>query len=173
MVQEMIVSAFSALSFQFTGSSSWILDSSASNHMTNSLHGLSNVREYYGSSDIQTANDSVLLIVAFGDICISFKDVLVSSKLSMNLAFVGQLDDQNYDVHTLLMVVVLCKIKCTLGQLIAKGPKHGCLFYLQQPIPRSLPSFPFCLYFVISLGCQMKSGINALVILILRLYLIC
>jgi hypothetical protein len=42
----------------------------------------------------------------------SFKDVLVSSKLSMNLAFVSQLVDQNYDVHTLLMMVVLCKIRC-------------------------------------------------------------
>jgi hypothetical protein len=52
MVQEMIVSAFSALSFQFTGSSSWILDSSASNHMTNSLNGLNNVREYCGSPHI-------------------------------------------------------------------------------------------------------------------------
>jgi hypothetical protein len=36
----------------------------------------------------------------------------VSSKLSMNLAFVGQLVDQNFDVHTLLMVVVLSKIRC-------------------------------------------------------------
>jgi len=108
----MIMSAFLALGFQVTGSSSWILDSNASNHMTNSLNGLSNVREYCGSLHIQTANGSVLPIVAFGDISFSFKDVLVSSKLPMNLAFVGQLVYQNYDVHTLLMVVVLCKIRC-------------------------------------------------------------
>jgi hypothetical protein len=57
--------------------------------MTNSINGLTNVREYYGSSHIQTTNGSVLPIVAFGDISFSFKDVLVSSKLSMNLAFVG------------------------------------------------------------------------------------
>jgi len=35
-----------------------------------------------------------------------------------------------------------------------------------------LPSL-FCLYFVISQGCQMKSGINVLIILILGFYLIC
>ena len=52
MVQEMIVSAFLALSFQVIGSSSWILDSSASNHMTNSLNDPSNVREYCGSPHI-------------------------------------------------------------------------------------------------------------------------
>jgi hypothetical protein len=57
-----------SIGFQVTGSSSWILDSSASNHMTNSLNDLSNVREYCGSSHIQTANDSVLSIVVFGDI---------------------------------------------------------------------------------------------------------
>ncbi|KAJ0047010.1 hypothetical protein Pint_05361 [Pistacia integerrima] len=67
-VQEMIVSAFSALGLQGTGSSSpsWILDLGASNHMTNSLYGLSNVREYCGSSHIQTDNGSALPIVAIG-----------------------------------------------------------------------------------------------------------
>jgi hypothetical protein len=84
----------------------------------------------------------------------SFKDVLVSSKLSMNLAFVSQLVDQNYDVHTLLMMVVLCKIRCQGSWYIAKEPKHGCLFYLQRPIPRSLPSFP-----VLSLLCH-KSRVS-------------
>lgn len=66
MVQEMIVSAFSALGLQGTNSSSpsWILDLGASNHMTNSLHGLSNVRKYGGSSNIQIANGNALPIVA-------------------------------------------------------------------------------------------------------------
>jgi len=40
------------------------------------------------------------------------------------------------------------------GQLIAKGPKHGFLFYLQQPIPQSLPSFP-----IMSLLCH-KSRVS-------------
>jgi hypothetical protein len=43
--------------------------------------------------------------VAVGDISFFFKDILVSPKLSMNLSYVGQLGDQNYDVHTLLMAV--------------------------------------------------------------------
>jgi hypothetical protein len=66
MVQEMIVSAFSALGLQGIDSSSpsWILDLGASNHMTNSLHGLSNVRKYGGSSNIQIANGSALSIMA-------------------------------------------------------------------------------------------------------------
>jgi hypothetical protein len=41
-----------------------------------------------------------------------------------------------------------------LGQLIAKRPKHECLFYLQRPISRSLPSFP-----VLSLLCH-KSRVS-------------
>jgi len=122
--------------------------------MTNSINGLTNVREYYGSSHIQTTNGSVLPIVAFGDISFSFKDVLVSSKLSMNLAFVGWP----------ICWPKLCCTHFTHGgyvvqdqmseQFIVKGPKHGCLFYLQQPIPRSLHSF-----LVLSLLCH-KSKVS-------------
>ncbi|KAJ0085427.1 hypothetical protein Patl1_07217 [Pistacia atlantica] len=139
-MQEMIVSAFSALGLQGTGSSSpsWILDSGASNRMTNSLHGLSNVREYCGSSHIQTANGTALPIVAAGDVSSSFKDVLVSPNLSVNLVSVGQLVDQNYDVY---FTHGGCVVQDQMsGQLIAKGPKHGRLFSLQLPDPR-LPSF--------------------------------
>ncbi len=100
-VQEMIVSAFSALGFQGTGSlsTSWIVDSGASNHMTKSSQGLSNIRKYCGSSHIQTANGSDLPIAAVGDVSSSFKDVYISPNLSVNLVSVGQLVDQNCDVH--------------------------------------------------------------------------
>jgi hypothetical protein len=100
MVQEMIMSAFSTFGLQGTGSStlSWILDSYASNHMTNSFGGLSNIRKFYGSSHIQTANSSALPIVAVGDIP-SLKDIFVSLKLAINLAFVGQFADNNCDVY--------------------------------------------------------------------------
>ena len=68
--QEMIVHAFSALGFQGTGSlsTSWIVDSGTSNHMTNSSHGLSNIKEYCGTSCIQTAKGSDLPIAAVGDV---------------------------------------------------------------------------------------------------------
>ena len=137
MVQEMIVSAFSTLGLQGTGSSTpWILDSGASNHMTNSFGGLSNIRKYCGSSHIQTANGNALLIVAVGDIP-PLKDIFVSPKLAVNLAFVGQLVDNNCDVY-------FSKHGCIVqdqmsGQLIAKGPpKHGRLFFIHFHVPRTL-----------------------------------
>ncbi|TXG57941.1 hypothetical protein EZV62_015770 [Acer yangbiense] len=53
MVQQMIMSAFSALGLQVNGitsSKSWLIDSAASNHMTRSSNTLRNVRPYHGSS---------------------------------------------------------------------------------------------------------------------------
>jgi hypothetical protein len=47
--------------------------------------------------------------------------------------------DQNYDVH--LTACGFCCAGSNVRQLIKKGPKHGCLFYLQLPIPQSLPYF--------------------------------
>ena len=143
MVQEMIVSAFTTLGLQGNDASalsSWILDSGASNHMTNSLKGLKNLRKYCGTSKIQTANGSILPIVAIGDKP-PLKDVFVSPKLAVNLASVGQLVDNDCKVH-------FSKQGCIVqdqmtGQLIAKGPKHGRLFLLQSAVPRSLVSFPF------------------------------
>jgi hypothetical protein len=137
MVQEMIVSAFSTLGLQGTSSStlSWILDSGASNHMTNSFGGLSNIRKYCGSSHIQTANGDALPIVAVGDIP-PLKDIFVSPKLAVNLASVGQFEDNNCDAY-------FSKHGCIVqdqmsGQLIAKGPKHGRLFFIQFHVPRTL-----------------------------------
>jgi hypothetical protein len=128
MVQEMIVSVFSTLGLPGTGSSAltWILDSGASNHMKNSLHGLSNIRKYCGSSHIQTANGSTLPIIAVGDVPPFLKDVFVSPKLAINLASVGQLVDNNCDVNFSNRG---CIVQDQMsGQLIAKGPKHGRLF---------------------------------------------
>ncbi|XP_037496062.1 uncharacterized protein LOC105649547 [Jatropha curcas] len=56
MVQQMIISAFSALGLQGndTPSSSqlWLVDSAASNHMTNTSSMLTNVCKYHGSTEI-------------------------------------------------------------------------------------------------------------------------
>ncbi|KAH0743204.1 hypothetical protein KY290_031197 [Solanum tuberosum] len=64
MVQQMIMSAFSALGLQGNDVTSnfWIVDSSASNHMTNSTSILKNVRKYQGPSQLQIANGSNLPI---------------------------------------------------------------------------------------------------------------
>jgi hypothetical protein len=101
MVQEMIVSASSTLGLQGTSSLalSWILDSGASNHMKNSLCGLSNIQKYYGSSHIKTTNGSTLPIMIVGNVPHFLKDVFVSPKLAINLSFVGQLVDNNCDIH--------------------------------------------------------------------------
>jgi hypothetical protein len=51
MVQQMIMSAFSALRLQGNGTTSyksWLIDSAASNHMTRSSDTLCNARPYHG-----------------------------------------------------------------------------------------------------------------------------
>ncbi|KAG6493232.1 hypothetical protein ZIOFF_048209 [Zingiber officinale] len=92
MVQQMILTAFSTLTLQGQGmniSSSWIVDSGASNHMTGSPDLLHNVRQYNGSQNIQIANGSNLPITAIGDIGSSFSHVFISPGLSTNLISVG------------------------------------------------------------------------------------
>ena len=99
MVQQMIITAFLALGLQgkrTLPSFSWLVNSGASNHMTNSSDTLSNVQKFYGN--IQIANGSKLHIHAIRDISFSIKDVLVSHQLSTNLISVGQLVDNNCDV---------------------------------------------------------------------------
>ena len=93
MIQQMIVLAFSALGLQGNDVTSnlWIVDSGASNHMTNSTSILKNVRKYRGLSEIQIANGNNLPITKVGDITPTFKNVLVSPKLSTILISVGQL----------------------------------------------------------------------------------
>ena len=131
MVQQMIISAFSALGIQGKGLSqtkSWLLDSAASNHMTSSKSLLKNVRTYHDSEQIQVVNGNLIPISAVGDITPAFTNVLVSSDLSHNLLSVGQLVDNHYDVH-------FSRDGCSVqdqvsGIVIAKGPKVGRLFPL-------------------------------------------
>jgi len=137
MVQQMIMSAFSALWLQGnTSHKSWLIDSAASNHMTKPSDALCNVRPYHGSSQIQVANGSHLAINEIGDINQSFKNVYVSPGLSNNLISIGQLVEENCDVH-------FSRDGCLVqdqvsGKILAKGPKVGRLFPLQFSIPRSL-----------------------------------
>ena len=53
--------------------------------MTNSLGGLINLRKHRGISQVQTANGSVVPIVAVGDKP-PLKDIYVSPNLIVNLA---------------------------------------------------------------------------------------
>jgi hypothetical protein len=79
MAQQMIIFALS--DFGFSGnykfpSKPWYLDSSASNHMTNIVASLSNVRNYDGNLKINTANGSSLPISVVGDLSPFLTDVL-------------------------------------------------------------------------------------------------
>lgn len=131
MVQQMIISAFSALGLSgkpFPTSSPWYFDSGVSNHMTNNAHFLTNVTKYSGNLKIHTANGNSLPIIATGDISPSLTDVFVSPGLTSNLIFVGQLVDNNCRVE-------FSKSGCLVqdqhsGKMIAKGPKVGRLFPL-------------------------------------------
>jgi hypothetical protein len=67
--------------------------------MTRSSNTLCNIHQYYGSFHIQIANDSHLAINEVGDINPFFRDVYVSHGLSTSLTSVGQLVDNNCDVH--------------------------------------------------------------------------
>ena len=106
MEQQMILSAFTA--FGLSGnhkvsSKPWYFDYRASNHMTNTVVPLSNIRNYDGNLKINTADGSSLPISVVGDISSSLTDVFVSPDLSKNLIYVGQLVDQlvdnNCNVH--------------------------------------------------------------------------
>jgi hypothetical protein len=138
MVQQMILTAFSALGLQGNNSNSqfWLADSAASNHMTNSSSMLKNVCEYHGSSQIQVANGVHIPITKVGDITPTFKIFFVSPKLSTSFISVGQLVDDNCDVY-------FSRNGCLVqdqvsGKVIAKGPKVGRLFLLYFSIPRCL-----------------------------------
>jgi hypothetical protein len=94
MIQQMIISAFSALGLSgknLSTSSPWYFDFTASNHMTNNVTSLTNVNEYFGNLKIHTADGSHLPIMTTGDVSSSLTDVFVSPGLTTNLVSVGQL----------------------------------------------------------------------------------
>lgn len=134
MVQQMIVSAFSALGLQGTSQSlsqSWLIDSAASNHMTGSADLLKNVHHYHGSDRIRVANGNHLSITAGGDIP-PFNNAYLAPRLSNNFLSVGQLMDNNFDVH-------FSRDGCAVqdqvsGKVIAKEPNVGRLFPLHLSI---------------------------------------
>jgi hypothetical protein len=67
--------------------------------MTGSSDLLCNLREYSGTQNIRIANSSNLLIIAIGDIGPSCPYIFVSPGLSANLISVGQMVDNNWDMH--------------------------------------------------------------------------
>ena len=131
MVQQMIVSALSA--FGLSGNKNynrkpWYFDSSASNHMTNTVLPLNNVQKYKGDLQIHTADGNSLPITAVGDISAHLNTVFVSPKLSTNLISIRQFVDNNCTVQ---FSNSGCLVQDQVsGKMIAKGPKVGRLFPL-------------------------------------------
>ncbi|KAJ6870821.1 hypothetical protein NC652_036473 [Populus alba x Populus x berolinensis] len=103
--------------------------STAFNHMTN-IVPLSNVRNYDGSLKINNTDGSSS----------SLTYVFVSLDLSTNLICVGQLVDNNYNVHFLFSGCVVHDQ--VLGRTTAKGLKVGRLFPLHISPSTIIPSFP-------------------------------
>jgi transposase InsO family protein len=157
MVHQMIISAFSA--FTLSGnhkfsSKPWYLDSGTSNHMTNTVVPLFNVRNYEGSLKINTADGNSLPISVVGDLSSSLTDVFVSPDLSTNLIFVGQLVDNDCDVHfSHSGCVVQDQVS---GKMIAKGPKVGRLFPLYISPSTIIPSFPLLSFACNVVGSEKK-----------------
>ena len=156
MVQQMILYAFVA--FELSGnhkvsSKPWYFDFGASNHMTNIVVPLSNIRNYDGDLKINTVDDSSLPISVVGDLFSSLTDVFVSPDLSTNLISVGQLVDNNCNVHfSRFGCVVQDQVS---GQMIVKGPKVGRLFPLHVSPSTFIPSFP-----LLSFACNVVSSGN-------------
>ena len=102
VVQQMIINALSTfgLSGKSPSSSTWFLDSGASNHMTSSPTHLSNMASYTGHLQIQTADGGHVPITAIGDIPgpLSLKNVYLCPNLTSNLLSVGQLVEENYNI---------------------------------------------------------------------------
>ena len=88
----MIISVFFAFghsSNHTISSKPWYFDFGASNHMTNTVISLSNVRNYDANLKINTTDGSSLPISVVRDLSSSLTDVFVSPDLSTNLLSVG------------------------------------------------------------------------------------
>ena len=121
--------------------------------MTNTIVPLSNIRNYDGNLKINTANGSSLPINAVGDISSSLIYVFVSPDLSTNLISVGQLVDNNCNVHfSCSGCVVQDQVS---GQMIVKGPKVGRLFPLHASGSTFIPCFP-----LLSFACNVVGSGN-------------
>ena len=156
MVQQMIHSAFTA--FGLSGnhkvsSKPWYFDSGASNHMTNTVVPLSNLRNYDGKLKINTADGSSLPISVVGDLSSSLTNVFVSPNLSTNLISVGQLVDNNCNVHFSRSG---CVVQDQVSrQMITKGHKVGLLFPFHVSPSTFIPSFP-----LLSFACNVVGSGN-------------
>jgi hypothetical protein len=116
--------------------------------MTGSTDALHDVRKYTGNQQIQIANVSTILITPVGSLGKIFHNIFVSPDLNANLISVGQLVDNNCEVH--FNHNGCCVQDQTSGRVIAKGPKVGRLF----PIQFSIPHFDTIAYFAITSTCD-------------------
>ena len=114
MVQQMILYAFTAFGLSSNhkvSSKPWYFDSEASNHMTNTVVPLSNIRNYDGNLKINTADGSSLPISAVSDLSSSLTDFLcLMTSPQILFLLVNWLI--TIVMSTSPVLVVLCRIKC-------------------------------------------------------------
>jgi hypothetical protein len=130
------------------------MDSGASNHMTNTIVPLSNVRNYDGNLKINTPDGSSLPINVVGDLSPSLTEFFLSPDLSTNLIFVGQLVDNNCDVHFFHYGCVVQDQ--TSRKMIVEGHKVGRLFPLHVSHSTSISSFPLLFFICNFIGSENK-----------------
>lgn len=94
-------SAFGLLGKHSRFSSTWYLDSRATNQLTSSSAFLKKFVDYKGSLKVQTADGENLPITTIGDVIspLPLQDFFfVSPRLPTNLVFVGQLVENNCNI---------------------------------------------------------------------------
>ena len=84
------------------------------------------MQKYTGNQHIQVTNYDNLPISSIGDLGSHFEDIFMLPKLSTNLLFVGQMVENNCEIH---FDCHGCYVQDQVsGKVIAKGPKVRCLF---------------------------------------------
>ena len=127
-VQEMIISALSALELQGNSflSPSWIIDSGASNHMTGSSNTLSNVRNILDQDTFR-----LLMVVGYLFMLLEMLIPLLEMFLYLLSFPLVLFPSGNWLIITMmlifLMMVVLCRIRCR-ARYLRRGLKLDIYF---------------------------------------------
>ena len=140
-------------------SSTWFLDSAASNHFTNDLNNLNTYQPYLGTDQVTVGNGSTLPILHTGNgilptptVPFTLNNLFHVPSISSNLLSVHQFIVDNKCTITLDVDIFVIQDKLTKKVLYKGGFSHG-LYHLPASASSSLPastsslsSPPVCLH---------------------------